>query len=88
MGNVQGLGEQVEEGVVGFGIHGRGDDFDFEFAAQNRAELVFGGAWLDLDGQEHRLAFSVQASVQVHEAHFNLQFAICKFQIEGEEEWP
>ena len=57
-GTIQKLGEQPEQGLVGGGVHRRRGDFDAQFVAQRLADLIGGGARLQLHGQQY--AFRVR----------------------------
>ncbi len=51
-GAIEFFGEQLEQGLVGGGIDGRGGDFDFQFRAGRADDLIGRGARLEFDGEQ------------------------------------
>ena len=51
-GAIEFVGEELDQRLVGGGIHGRGGDFDFQFVAGRPDDLIGGGAGLEFDGEE------------------------------------
>jgi hypothetical protein len=56
-GAVEEFGEEIYEGVVGFGIDGWCCDSDAEVVAEFALDGVLGGAGLDADGEEDVVGF-------------------------------
>ena len=56
----------LTQGLVGGGIHGRGGDFDAEFVAERLADLVGGGARLELHRQEDSVGLDAKKAGHGH----------------------
>jgi len=65
-GAVQLLGEELDERLVGGGIHGRGGDFDAEFVAERVTDLVGGSARLELHRQENSVGLIAKKAGHGH----------------------
>ena len=65
-GAVQLLGEQLDEGLVGGGINGRGGDFDAEFVAERLADFVGGGARLELHREQKAVGLDAKKGWHGH----------------------
>ena len=70
-GAVQLLGQELDEGLVGGGIDGRGGDFDAEFVAERLADFVGGGARLELDRQEQSIGLGAEKGRHGHWSEMN-----------------
>jgi hypothetical protein len=50
-GAIEGVSQQAEQGFIGGSIHGGRGDFDAKFCFFERADVIFGSARLDFDGE-------------------------------------
>ena len=70
-GAVQVLGEELDEGLVGGGIYGRGGDLDAEFVAERLADFVGGGARLKLHRQKDSVGLHAKKGWHGHRLEMN-----------------
>jgi len=68
---VQLLRQQLEQGLVGGGIDGRGGDFNAEFVAERLPDLVGGGARLELHRQEDSVGLDAKKAGHGHALEMN-----------------
>ena len=70
-GAVQLLGEELDEGLVSGGIHGRCSDSDAEFVAERFADFVGGGAGLELHRQKNSVGLNAKKAWHGHRLKMN-----------------
>jgi hypothetical protein len=63
---IQMIGEEAQEGLVGGRVDWWGGDFDAEFVARWRADLVDRRSWLEFDAQKDAIGLRLQESRSGH----------------------
>jgi hypothetical protein len=70
-GAVKVLSNELDEGLVGGGVHRRGSDFDAEFVAERLADFIGRGAGLQLNGQKDSIGLRVKKAWYGHRLKMN-----------------